>query len=565
MNLATLRTWLPDRWLNRFTPAADDLLRDATYRRLWTSILISSFGGQVTMLALPLTAAVLMHAAPMQMGVLTAVEILPFVFFSLPSGVWLDRVRKLPVYVVGELSIALAVATVPVAWWFGRLSMPWLYLVGFLMGAVNTTAGSAAQIVLTQIVPRERLVEAHAKNALASSAAEVAGPGAAGALIKLTGAPIALLADAALLLISASILRGVVVEENLIKNRTPFWMAMREGLNFVRGHALLMTMATCVGVWQMCNQAASVVQILFATRQLGLSARAVGLSYVALGVGTVFASATSHRVARRFGPGPTLVLGFAVSGSGWLLLSVAPLNALGIAAYAFMLSLFGVGAAFVFIHFLSLRQSVTPAPMLGRMTTTMRWLILIPAAPGALLGGWLGERFGLRISLGFAGITALLLAFIAWRVPVIRSVRTLPTLKAEGIQGGQPTMHAERLASSSTALSNKDIRKELKMNVSHKALLLGLCMAGSAVSVPSIATAGVSIDIGIAPPPMRIETVPGPRPGYMWAPGYWDYRGRAHVWVPGHYLRERRGYHWVPDRWEQRAERWHHERGHWER
>ncbi len=101
----------------------------------------------------------------------------------------------------------------PLAWWLGWLSMDWLYFVGFVIGAVNTTAGSAAQIVLTQIVPRERLVEAHAKNALASSTAEVTGPGAAGALIKVTGAPLALLADALLLLISATILRGVAVKE----------------------------------------------------------------------------------------------------------------------------------------------------------------------------------------------------------------------------------------------------------------------------------------------------------------------------------------------------------------
>src|SRR5512134_3250706 len=115
----------------RFTLASDDLLRDATYRRLWTSILISSFGGQVTMLALPLTAAVLLHATPTQMGLLTSMEIVPFVLFSLPSGVWLDRVRKLPVYVVGETAIAFTLASVPLAWWLGWLAMPWLYVVGF--------------------------------------------------------------------------------------------------------------------------------------------------------------------------------------------------------------------------------------------------------------------------------------------------------------------------------------------------------------------------------------------------------------------------------------------------
>ena len=193
--------------LQRFRLSSTDLLRDATYRRLWTSILISSFGGQVTLLAIPLSAAVLLHAAPTQMGLLTAMEIAPFVLFSLPTGVWLDRVRKLPVYVIGEMSVAVSVATVPLAWWLGWLSMGWLYLVGFLIGTVNTTAGSAAQIVLTQIVPRERLVEAHAKNALASSTAEVTGPGAAGALIKILGAPVALLATGVLLLISSTILR----------------------------------------------------------------------------------------------------------------------------------------------------------------------------------------------------------------------------------------------------------------------------------------------------------------------------------------------------------------------
>lgn len=364
----------------------------------------------------------------MQMGLLTAMEIVPFILFSLPSGVWLDRVRKLPVYLIGELLIAVTVASVPLAWWQGLLSMTWLYIVGFVIGAVNTTAGSAAQIVLTQIVPRERLVEAHAKNSLASSTAEVAGPGAAGALIKLTGAPFALLADAALLLISALILRGVHVAETPSTLNPPFWPAMRDGWNFVRGHRLLITMATCVGIWQMCNQAAMVIQILFATRQLGLTARGVGFCYVALGVGTVLASVVGNRVVRWVGNGPTLVLGFAVSGVGWLVLAVAPLNVFGVVAYLYMLLSFGVGAVFIFINFLSLRQSVTPAPLLGRMTSTMRWLILIPAGPGALLGGWLGEHFGLRVALGFAGATAVLLALVARRLAVIRSVRTLPIL-----------------------------------------------------------------------------------------------------------------------------------------
>ncbi len=404
-----------------------DLLRDATYRRLWTSILVSSFGGQVTMLALPLTAAVLLHATPTQMGLLTAIEILPFVLFSLPSGVWLDRVHKLPVYVVGEVVIAFAVATVPLAWWLGWLSMGWMYFVGFLIGTVSTTAGSAAQIVLTQVVPRERLVEAHAKNALAVSGSEVAGPGFAGLLIKLFSAPLALLVDAVLLLFSAAILRGIRVDEV----RTPrpdahFGRDLMAGLRFVLGHRLLVALALAMGTWQMCQNAAVVVQILFATRTLGLSEQAVGLCYVGMGAGTVLASLLGSRISRRIGPGPCLVLGFAVCGSGWGLLALAPAGAWGVAAFAAMLMLFAAGAVLVFINFLALRQAVTPEPLLGRMTSTMRWLILLPAGPGALLGGWLGEHFGLRASLGFAAGTSALLVLLAWRHPVIRGVRTLP-------------------------------------------------------------------------------------------------------------------------------------------
>nr|HET7857973.1 MFS transporter [Caldimonas sp.] len=409
---------------------ANDLLRDRAYRLLWTSIAISSFGGQVTMLALPLTAAVLLRATPTQMGLLGAVEILPFVLFSLPAGVWLDRVKKLPVYIAGELTIALVTLSVPVAWWLGWLSIEWLYACGFVLGSVYTIAGSAAQIVLTQVVARERLVEAHAKNALASSAAEVAGPGVAGALIKVVGAPLALLVDAVLVSISALILRGVVVREAALDGAAPrrrrFWGDLKAGVRFVARHRLLVALALAVGTWQMCHQAAIVVQILFATRTLGLSENAVGLAYTGMGVGTVIASVFGNRISRAIGPGPSLIVGFAVCGAGWLLLAVAPANVWGIAAFALMLTMFSTGAVFIFINFLAMRQAVTPAPLLGRMTSTMRWLILIPAGPGALIGGWLGEHVGLRASLAFAGGASLLLAAAAWQLGIIRRVRELP-------------------------------------------------------------------------------------------------------------------------------------------
>ncbi len=420
----------------RFALAPNDLLRDVVYRRLWTSVLTSSFGAQIMMLALPLTAAVLLHATPTQMGALTTMEILPFVLFSLPSGVWLDRVRKLPVYIAGEITLAFAAASVPLAWWLHGLTIHWLYVVAFTIGVVYTSAGSAAQIVLTQVVERDRLVEANAKNALASSGADVAGPGLAGALIKLLGAPIALLFDAALLLVSAVILRGIRVDEKPPAGAKEFWSELMAGLRFVLGNRLLVVLASCAGGWQMCNNSATVVNILFATRTLGLSEQSVGLSYVCLGFGTVLASLVGHRISQRFGPGPSMTIGIGSCSLGWTLLAMAPVGPLGVAIFALNLMLFGVGAVMMFINFLALRQAVTPAPMLGRMTSTMRWLILLPAAPGALIGGWLGEHVDLRASLAFSGVCGLVLTAVAWRSPVMRAVRVLPVLppdvEAEG-------------------------------------------------------------------------------------------------------------------------------------
>jgi len=330
--------------------------------------------------------------------------------------------------------LALVLASVPLAWWLGWLGMPWLYAAGFVLGSVHVVAGSASQIVLTQVVGRERLVEAHSKNALASSGAEVVGPGLAGALIKAVGAPIALLLNAVMLLGSVAILRGLKVQETLAPPSSQgFWPQLKEGLQFVARTPLLWGMAAMLGVWQFFHHGAVVVQILLATRTLGLSEQDVGLSFVGLGVGTVAASVFGKRLSQHIGPGPCMLLGIAVTGVGWVACSLAP-AAEGFWFFALMLICFGLGAVMIFINFLSLRQAITPTPLLGRMTSTMRWLMLLPAGPGALLGGWLGEHAGLRVPLAVAGAGSLLLALILWwRVPLIRDVKVLPTPADHGL------------------------------------------------------------------------------------------------------------------------------------
>jgi WXXGXW repeat (2 copies) len=107
--------------------------------------------------------------------------------------------------------------------------------------------------------------------------------------------------------------------------------------------------------------------------------------------------------------------------------------------------------------------------------------------------------------------------------------------------------------------------EEMLMTSNPKALIATLLVAASAIALPAISTAGVLIDVDIAPPAALVEVVPPPRVGYVWAPGFWEWRDGRHVWVGGHWIGERRGYHWVPDHWDPVGGRWHHERGHWER
>lgn len=411
--------------------SADSLWRDKTYRRLWLSLLFSAFSAQITGLTLALMAAVQLSATATQIATLGVMGVLPYVLFLLPAGVWLDRRRKLPAYIAGELVMAAALASIPLAWACDRLEIGILYAVSFAGGVVSVISGTAGQIVLTQVVHREQLVEAHGKSRIAASLAEVAGPGAAGILIKLIGAPFTLLANCALLLGSVTILRRLNVTEPMPATRQfGFWPQLKEGIRFVAGDRLLLSMALAVGCWQLLQTCAMVTQVLFATRELRLNEFEFGLCLTGAGLGTVAAGFLGHHLARRVGPGPTLIGGMAVSGIGWLQLALAPAGVSGVVAFIFMLICFSTAVVLIFSNMLALRQALTPAPMLARMTSTMRWLTLFPAWPGMLLGGALAENFGLRVPLAVGGGGTLVLAFWLWRFSVLR--RTTALAAGEG-------------------------------------------------------------------------------------------------------------------------------------
>ena len=400
---------------------------------MWFSILFSNLGGQITLLALPLTAVFLLDASPTQMGLLTAMEIAPFVLLSLPGGVLLDRMQKLPVYIAGEIVMGLSLLTIPLAWALDLLSINLMYVVCFAIGAVYTIAGSASQLVLTQLVGRDKLVEAYSQNAIAGSMAEVMGPGLAGILIRVFGAPLALVMDALLLIGSVLMLKGIRINEEVPPRSTwkdrSFKDELWKGLNFVRSHPMLLEMAAIVGAWQFFAQMALSVQIIFAVKDLGLDETLVASSFVAMGLGSVLGGMAGPPISRKIGLGPALIVGIAITSVGWLSLLLLEGLLPSIFLFSWMLICFSWGATLLFVNFLSLRQAFTPTELLGRMTTTMRWLITLPAAPGALLGGWMAEHIGMRSSLLCAGIGTLLVALVATLRPRLKSIHQLPEIK----------------------------------------------------------------------------------------------------------------------------------------
>ena len=177
--------------------------------KLWASLTITAFGSQITNLALPLTAAVLLHATPWQMGVLVALETLPFALVSLHAGVLIDRMRKLPIVIAADIGRGVALLAIPVAAFTGTLSIEILYVVGFFCGIQNVVGGAAYQVLLAQMAGRNRLVEANAKIALGETSSALVGPGLAGGLIQLVTAPFAIVLDALTFFASALMLRRV--------------------------------------------------------------------------------------------------------------------------------------------------------------------------------------------------------------------------------------------------------------------------------------------------------------------------------------------------------------------
>jgi MFS family permease len=410
------------------------LWRSPDFLKLWTSLTITSFGAQITNLALPLTAALLLHATPLQMGVLVALETLPFALVSLHAGVLLDRVRKLPIVIVADIARGLALLAIPVAAWLDGLSIELLYGVGFFCGVQNVVGGAAYQVLLAQLAGRKRLVEANAKLILGETSSALVGPGLAGLLIQALTAPFAILLDAMSFFVSALMLRRVKAPTDIVHTgpKRSVWAEIHEGLLLVWNSRTLLALAVVAGAWQVLHHMQIAVLILFATRDLGLSAGSIGLAYMFGGLGCVLAAASAERLSHRFGVGSIIVYSLALTAFGWqafgLISGSVWIATLALGAAMFV---FDFGAVLYGINYLALRQAITPDRLMGRMTATMRFCTVAAAPFGSLAGGALATGIGLRPTLLVVGVLGLALAIGAMAWSPVRSHRTLPAAAAD--------------------------------------------------------------------------------------------------------------------------------------
>lgn len=440
-------------WHARLRAAlAGRLLAGRDFRLMWLSSTATAFGAQITTLALPLTAVVLLDATPRQMGLLVALEAVPFSLFSLHAGVLIDRRRKLPIMLACEAVIGAALLCVPATALLGVLSMPLLYVVGFVLGTVFVFVGSAAQVYLTQIAGRDRLIEANSLFVASESAARLTGPGLAGALIQALSAPIAIVFDVLTFAVSLVLMLRIRHREALPPRTvgTSAWREIRQGLALVLGHPILRPLTIVSSSWFVVFQGWIALQTLYATRELGLSAGQLGFAHMIGGAGALLSSLVAGRVTRRLGTGLPILLGVGCSAAAWLLVAVLPASVSPLVTLGGALFVFDFGITLYWINYASLRQAVTPDGMLGRMTATMRFFTVAAAPLGAVAAGHAAEAFGLRPTFAAMGLlVAGMVAILALRTD-LRRVPDVAAIGADracapvaGAATGRPTTRAD--------------------------------------------------------------------------------------------------------------------------
>ncbi|MFF5706390.1 MFS transporter [Streptomyces sp. NPDC012794] len=402
-------------------PADDGPWRNPDFRALFGAAALSQFAANTGYIAVPLLALTALDASPAQVGALAALSTAAFLLIGLPAGAWVDRLRTRRVLITADLARAGLVASLPLAWWLDVLTLPQLYAVVLLTGCATVFGEVGSQSALPQLVGRGGLVRANAALATLMAVANIAGRGAGGALIALLTAPVAL-ACAALGHLGSGLRMLSVrpVPKPPAAARIPLRAQISEGLRHVLGHSELRALALTASLNNLGGSMINAMLPVLFVAELGLSAGALGLFWAAGGAGLLCGARLARPFAARAGYGTALTLSLTpaallvpmadrgpwlwAAGAGWLVstVTIGSGNVLGV----------------------SLRQHLTPDPLLGRMNATFRFMLTGAIALGSAASGLLAELAGLRTTL-WAGAALLALSFVPTLLSPIRGRRSV--------------------------------------------------------------------------------------------------------------------------------------------
>jgi MFS family permease len=396
--------------------------------KLWTGQSISEFGSQISQLAIPLLALLELHATTFEFAVLGVLGFMPFILFALPAGVWVDRLRRRSILIVGDSARAVLLALIPILWATGVLQIWMLMAIQFVIGIFTVFFDVAYQSYLPSLIDREDLVDGNSKLQLTVSVAQVAGPTTSGVLIGAITAPYAIVFDAVSFVISSVFMITMRHRETLperpSEGHPKMWPQVKEGLRWVVGHPWLRAIAADTGISNFFGSMYFAVLLVYAVRVLHFSAFELGAMFAVGSCGAIVGALLANRIQQRIGVGPTILwasVAFCVPG---LIFATAPHSG---ALPLFMLAqaIIGFGGVAYNITQVSLRQAITPERLQGRMNAAMRWIIWGGIPLGALLGGTIGQWVGLKTAL-WVGALGSLCGFLPVALSSIRKIQKMP-------------------------------------------------------------------------------------------------------------------------------------------
>ena len=421
-------------------PRRNLFVRSSDFLKLWTAATISLFGTQVSLIAIPVIAVLLLDVPAYQVALLGTVEFLPFLLFTLPAGAWVDRLPRRLILVIGDFGRAASLLTIPIAYELGVLTIWQLYVVGFVNGLLTVFFDVADQSFLPAIIEPDDLIEGNSKIQISGSAAQVLGQPLGGGLVGLLSAPIAILFDAISFVVSGGLIFWIRKREpKRVVDPGPAGLGsvaglraeIGEGLRYVLHHPYLRYIAATTGLSNLFTNIAFATFAVFTYRVLGLTPLTVGIIDGLGAVGLLVGALVAGRIAERFGVGRTILWSAILFGPSTLIAAFAqPETAVPLLIASVFLGSFG-GVVYN-INQVSLRQAITPERIQGRMNATMRFLVWGTIPIGMIIGGTIASipEVGARGAIVVGGILSCF-SFVPLLFSSVRRLERIPTPERE--------------------------------------------------------------------------------------------------------------------------------------